>query len=387
MEIKMESNKNSNESSKIFHWGSKEEQMKINSIRYNQDYRLIIVSTSKGYRIFSTSNFKLLSEENYDILNFGDIHIADLYYSSQLVFLLPSKFNKDYKNNEIIIYDDYFQNKKGNFKLKNESINNFFISKDIMFIITLKNIIIVELCCLKIIDIIEDIAYNDKIISINSFNYLAYSKQSDRKTIYINYFKSDNHKIISKYQKKIITNFDFIQIMNFSPLGDKIAAISIYGNKIHIYDSISGKLKYCIFLGPKIQSIEKLYFSEKKPNYLLFVRNDKYFSIYKLGKAKEKEQVPKCICNMDNDKDLLIRLNEIDKKNAGKSKPKTYSKNKNIREPHTFSDYDERLLFSDFDRNTHKDLVFINKNGKLFKYHFNKKKNGKMSPFISVQWF
>ena len=383
----MESNKNSNESSKIFHWGSKEEQMKINSIRYNQDYRLIIVSTSKGYRIFSTSNFKLLSEENDDILNFGDIHIADLYYSSQLVFLLPSKFNKDYKNNEIIIYDDYFQNKKGNFKLKNESINNFFISKDIMFIITLKNIIIVELCCLKIIDIIEDIAYNDKIISINSFNYLAYSKQSDRKTIYINYFKSDNHRIISKYQKKIITNFDFIQIMNFSPLGDKIAAISIYGNKIHIYDSISGKLKYCIFLGPKIQSIEKLYFSEKKPNYLLFVRNDKYFSIYKLGKAKEKEQVPKCICNMDNDKDLLIRLNEIDKKNAGQSKPKTYSKNKNIREPHTFSDYDERLLFSDFDRNTHKDLVFINKNGKLFKYHFNKKKNGKMSPFISVQWF
>ena len=383
----MESNKNSNELSKIFHWGSKEEQMKINSIRYNQDYRLIIVSTSKGYRIFSTSNFKLLSEENYDILNFGDIHIADLYYSSQLVFLLPSKFNKDYKNNEIIIYDDYFQNKKGNFKLKNESINNFFISKDIMFIITLKNIIIVELCSLKIIDIIEDIAYNDKIISINSFNYLAYSKQSDRKTIYINYFKSDNHRIISKYQKKIITNFDFIQIMNFSPLGDKIAAISIYGNKIHIYDSISGKLKYCIFLGPKIQSIEKLYFSEKKPNYLLFVRNDKYFSIYKLGKAKEKEQVPKCICNMDNDKDLLIRLNEIDKKNAGKSKPKTYSKNKNIREPHTFSDYDERLLFSDFDRNTHKDLVFINKNGKLFKYHFNKKKNGKMSPFISVQWF
>jgi len=383
----MEKNKNTNDLLKIIPWSSKEEQLKINLIRYNQDFRLLILSTSKGYRIFSTSNLKLISEENETIYSFGDIHIADLYYSSQLVFLLPTMFNKDYKNNEIIIFDDYFQKKKGTFKLNNDYINNFFISKDLMFITTSKNIIVVELFSLKVIEIIEDIAYNDKIISINSFNYLAYSKQSDRKTIYINYFKSDNNRIISKYQKKIITNFDFIQIMNFSPLGDKIAAISIYGNKIHIYDSISGKLKYCIFLGPKIQSIEKLYFSEKKPNYLLFVRNDKYFSIYKLGKAKEKEQVPKCICNMDNDKDLLIRLNEIDKKNAGKSKPKTYSKNKNIREPHTFSDYDERLLFSDFDRNTHKDLVFINKNGKLFKYHFNKKKNGKMSPFISVQWF
>ena len=29
----MESNKNSNELSKIFHWGSKEEQMKINLIK------------------------------------------------------------------------------------------------------------------------------------------------------------------------------------------------------------------------------------------------------------------------------------------------------------------------------------------------------------------
>ena len=111
------------------------------------------------------------------------------------------------------------------------------------------------------------------------------------------------------------------------------------------------------------------------------------FNIYKLGKAKEKDQIPKCICNIDNDKDLLIRLSEIDKKNAGLSKPRTYSKNKNIREPHTFSDYDEKLLFADFDRNTHKDLIFINIKGKLFKYHFNKKRNGKISPILSIQWF
>ena len=111
------------------------------------------------------------------------------------------------------------------------------------------------------------------------------------------------------------------------------------------------------------------------------------FNIYKLGKAKEKDQIPKCICNIDNDKDLLIRLSEIDKKNAGLSKPRTYSKNKNIREPHTFSDYDEKLLFADFDRNTHKVLIFINIKGKLFKYHFNKKRNGKIFPILSIQWF
>ena len=383
----MEKNKKTNDLLKIIPWSSKEEQLKINLIRYNQDFRLLILSTSKGYRIFSTSNLKLISEENETIYSFGDIHIADLYYSSQLVFLLPTMFNKDYKNNEIIIFDDYFQKKKGTFKLNNDYINNFFISKELMFIITSKNIIVVELFSLKVIEIIEDIAYNDKIISYNQFNYLAYSMQSDRKAIHVNYFKSDNNRIISKYKKKIITNFDFIQIIQFSPSGDKIVAVSIYGNKVHIYDSISGKLKNCIFLGPKIQSIGKIFFSEKKPNYLLIIRNDKMFNIYKLGKAKEKDQIPKCICNIDNDKDLLIRLSEIDKKNAGLSKPRTYSKNKNIREPHTFSDYDEKLLFADFDRNTHKDLIFINIKGKLFKYHFNKKRNGKISPILSIQWF
>ena len=45
-----------------------------------------------------------------------------------------------------------------------------------------------------------------------------------------------------------------------------------------------------------------------------------------------------------------------------------------------------RLLFGDFDRNSHKDLIFINKEGKIIKYHFNKKKNGKISPILSVQW-
>ena len=383
----MEKNDKLSDLTKIIPWNSKDNPTKINTIRYNQDFSLLILGTSQGYKIFSTSDFKLVGEENDSISEFGDIHIADLYYSSRIVFMLPSMFNKEYQNNEIIIFDDYFQKKIGSIKLKKEKINNFFISKDIIFIITLKNIIVVELFSLKVIEIIEDIAYNDKIISINTFNYLAYSKQSDRKAIHVNYFNSDNNRIISKYKKKIITNFDFIQIIQFSPSGDKIVAVSIYGNKVHIYDSISGKLKNCIFLGPKIQSIGKIFFSEKKPNYLLIIRNDKVFNIYKLGKAKEKDQIPKCICNIDNDKDLLIRLSEIDKKNAGLSKPRTYSKNKNIREPHTFSDYDEKLLFADFDRNTHKDLIFINIKGKLFKYHFNKKRNGKISPILSVQWF
>lgn len=382
----MEKNIKNSDLSKIIPWNSKVNPVKINTIRYNQDFSLLILGTSQGYKIFSTNNFKLIEEENNLKNKFGDIHIADLYYSSKLVFILPSMFNKEYQNNELIIFDDYFQKKIGSIKLKEEKINNFFIAKDIIFIITLKKIIVLELYSLKVIEIIDDIAYNDKIISTNPFNYLAYSKNSDRKSIFVDYYKSENNKIIARKRKKISTNFDFIQAIQFSPSGDKIVVVSIFGNKVHIYDTFSGTLKNCFFLGPKIQTIEKIFFSEKKPNYLLFIQNDKLFNIYKLGKIKEKEQIQKCICNIDNDQDLLSRVCEIDKKNEGLSKPRTYSKNKNIKEPHAYSDLEVRLLFGDFDRNSHKDLIFINKEGKLIKYHFNKKKNGKISPILSVQW-
>ena len=382
----MEINPKINELPKFSPWNSSENSVTINSIRYNQDLSLLILATSRGYKIFSSETYKSIGEHNNAIEKLGDIHIADSYYSSCLVFLLPSKFNKDYQNNELIIFDDYFQKKIGSIKLKKEEINNFFISKYNIFIITLRNIMVLELYSLRIIEIIEDIAYNDKIISVNQFNYLAYSKNEDRKTIYIDFYKNENNKIIARKRQKIITNFDFIQVIQFSPSGEQIAIVSIYGNKVHIYDSNTGKLKNCFFLGPKIQTIEKIFFSEKKPNYLLFIRNDKKFNIYKIGKNKDKPQLQKCICNIDNDQDLLSRLCEIDKKNEGLSKPRSLSKNKNIREPHVYSDLEERLLFGDFDRNKHKDLLFINKQGKLIKYHFNKKRNGKIIPILSVQW-
>ena len=375
-----------NDSLKIIPWNSTENPVKVNCIRYNQDLSLLIVATSKGYKIFSSSNFKELGENTDIINNFGDIHVAELYYSSKLVFLLPSKFNKNYTNNEIIIFDDYFQKQIASLKTKKEKIQSFSVSKNLISIITMKEIIVLELKSLKTIEVIEDIAFNDKILSFNPMDYLAYTKSADRKTLYIETFKNDNGKITSRKIQKIDTTFDFIQILHFSPDGGQIAVVSIFGNKLHIYKTQTGQLKNCIFLGPKIQSLDRIFFSEKKPNYLLFIKNDKMFNIYKLGKAKDKEQFQKCICNIDNDDDLVNRLTELDLKNAGLSKPKSMPTSKSVKEPHAFSEYNGRLLFADFDRNKHRDLIFINHEGKLIKYQFNKKKNGKMEPISMVQW-
>ena len=375
--------------SKLVPWNSNENPLKVNSIRYNQDYSLLVIATSKGYKIFSSLTYKSLEEKNEEINNFDDIHVADTYYSSSIVLLLPSKFNKNYQNNEIIFFDDYFKKKIATFKLKNEYIMNFYTCKNLIIIITINKLIIIELISLKVIDIIEDIAYNDKILSFNSSNNsIAYTKAIDRKTLYINIYKDEKNFITSRKSIKINTNFDFIQIFQFSPSGKYIVVSSIFGNKIHIYNTADGNLKNCFFLGPKIQTFERIFFSEKKPNYLLFIKNDKNLNVYKLGKYKDKEINYKCICNLDNDQDLVNRISQFEEQNQGNSNKinRSLSKNKNIKEPHVFTDFDERLLFGDFDRNKHKDIVLINKKGKLFKYHFNKKQGGKIAPIISVQW-
>ena len=375
--------------SKLVPWNSNENPLKVNSIRYNQDYSLLVIATSKGYKIFSSLTYKSLEENNEEMNNFDDIHVADTYYSSSIVLLLPSKFNKNYQNNEIIFFDDYFKKKIASFKLKNEYIMNFYTCKNLIIIITINKLIIIELISLKVIDIIEDIAYNDKILSFNSSNNsIAYTKAIDRKTLYINIYKDEKNFITSRKSIKINTNFDFIQIFQFSPSGKYIVVSSIFGNKIHIYNTADGNLKNCFFLGPKIQTFERIFFSEKKPNYLLFIKNDKNLNVYKLGKYKDKEINYKCICNLDNDQDLVNRISQFEEQNQGNSNKinRSLSKNKNIKEPHVFTDFDERLLFGDFDRNKHKDIVLINKKGKLFKYHFNKKKGGKIAPIISVQW-
>lgn len=375
--------------SKLVPWNSNENPLKVNSIRYNQDYSLLVIATSKGYKIFSTLTYKSLEEKKEEMNNFDDIHVADTYYSSSIVILLPSKFNKNYKNNEIIFFDEYFKKKIASFKLKNEYIMNFYTCKNLIIIITINKLIITELISLKVIDIIEDIAYNDKILSFNSSNNsIAYTKAIDRKTLYINIYKDEKNFITSRKSIKINTNFDFIQIFQFSPSGKYIVVSSIFGNKIHIYNTADGNLKNCFFLGPKIQTFERIFFSEKKPNYLLFIKNDKNLNVYKLGKYKDKEINYKCICNLDNDQDLVNRISQFEEQNQGNSNKinRSLSKNKNIKEPHVFTDFDERLLFGDFDRNKHKDIVLINKKGKLFKYHFNKKKGGKIAPIISVQW-
>jgi hypothetical protein len=374
---------NINEIKNIRPWNDKDDPIKVNTIRYNQDFSLLSLGTSKGYRVFLTSNLKLTHEITEANTNLGDILIAMTYYKSNLVFLLPKKNNEKYSNKELIVFDDFYQNILASFKDKNEGFINFGLSKNTLFIVALSKIIVIELFSFKVIEIIEKINSNNKLISFNYVDYLAYINLENKKEVCVNFYENLNYKLISKSHKKISIPFDYVQIINISPKGNYIGVVSIFGNKIHIYNTQTGKLKECIFTGPTVQTLEKMVFSEKKPNYILLVKNDFKLYVYKIGKTENS----KCICDKYSDKNMIGGESVQEEKNGGfLGFIRKSFKNKDIKEVHSFTEYDGKLIFADFDRNKHKDLFIINHSGLFNNFHFNKKKSGKISSKLSLQW-
>ena len=71
---------------KITPWNSREYPVRVNSIRYNQDFSLLTLGTSKGYKIFLTSTLRQAHDDSEIVKNLGDIYIAMCYYKSSLVF-------------------------------------------------------------------------------------------------------------------------------------------------------------------------------------------------------------------------------------------------------------------------------------------------------------
>lgn len=367
---------------KINPWNSRDYPVTVNSVRYNQDFSLLTLGTSKGYKIFLTSNLRAAHEPTDAVIKFGDISIAMTYYKSSLVFLLPSRYNKDYSNREIIVFDDFYQSKFASIKDKGEEILNFYVSKNVIFLVTLSKIIVMEIISFKIIDVIDGINSINQLISFNFFDFIAYTELKDKKKILVKYYQNSNYKISSIMKRAIKFNFDYVQTFQLSPSGDTIAIVSIYGNKIHIYYTQNGKLKECLLISQYLQTIDKVFFSEKKSNYLFVLRNDLKFNIYKIGKLQVNNA--KCICNKYDDSKVTTEKKEENSGFFGYFRK--YSRNRDIKDYHAYSNLEGNILFIDFDRRTNKDIIYINQNGKFIKYHFNKKPSGQLTPILSIQW-
>jgi len=364
-------------------WNSKEFPVKINNIRYNQNYSLFILATSKGYKIFSTNSLEQVHEETNKVRELGDISLAMTYYSSNLVFFVGKKSNGYISQKELIVFDDFSQDKISSFKSKKENIINFYVGKYEIYIVLESEIIVIELITFKIVNIIKNIYSEPKLCSFNINGFSSFIKKNEKNKAYIKVLNFENNKIISIKNTYIIPNFESIQSIQLSHSGKYIALSSIFGNKIHIYYVDNLILKECFYLGNEINNLIKMSFPLKEENFLILQINENKFRIFVFSNILEGQY--KCICNKYKNEELVKEVikrkeNENGWVNYIKNKYFNYSTEDNdannaliafvVKEGILFLDFDDEINKNQIDNK--KKIIIINKKGYYYKFSFNK---------------
>ena len=67
----------------------------------------LALGITKGYKIFLWETLKACQDKASVVKDLDDINITKSYYKSSLVFLLPTKDNKNFSDKEVIVFDDF----------------------------------------------------------------------------------------------------------------------------------------------------------------------------------------------------------------------------------------------------------------------------------------
>ena len=383
-----DSHENSKDLINIKPWNSKEFPVTINNIRYNQDNTLFTLATSRGYKIFSTNNLKQVHEETEKVRELGDLESVQTYYSSSLVFILPTKNNENYTKRELILFDDYFQKIIFKFQSKKENINFFYVGKYAICIALQTQMVIIELITLKIVYIITNIFSDEKLCSFNTYGFIAYTQKDEKYNVYLKILNIQNNKIVSIRNQILKPNFEYLQTMKLSPSGQFIALCSLFGNKIHIYYVENLILKECLYLGDEIYNIQKISFAARGEYFLLIQLNKKRMKLFELSNIIEGQFKCKCY-NYKNEE----MIKEVIKKQENENGWFNYFKNmiylsynnQPVEERKIDSGFvcvqsNEDIIFTDFVESEFiynkkdldiKEIVIINGKGHYYKYLFN----------------
>ena len=84
--------------------------LKINSMDYNQNNTLLVLSTNYGYRIFDVLNdFKLVSVVDENQKELGPLKKTKILYKSSLLGFIGMRENERFKENTFNFYSDEYK--------------------------------------------------------------------------------------------------------------------------------------------------------------------------------------------------------------------------------------------------------------------------------------
>ncbi len=279
-------------------------RVQINNIRYNQDNTLITLATSWGFRIISSKTFQLTHVITKEITTLGFLSLASVFFSSRLILFVGDNLNGKYKRNKLIVYDIEF-NKVISFITLQENyyIIDFYITKNLLFIILSTQILVFDFLKFQIIQSIGNINIGYKLFSCNHNDVIAYTIfKNNKHYIIIKNYNLKNNQVISAENRSLLIPFEKIQAIQLSKSAQYIIVFSYLGNKIHIYYSDNGALKECIFIGEHIFSIENIEIYPHKEDSFFFLANDKMLLFYLI----DVEDLP-CVCEPYKDEIILGR--------------------------------------------------------------------------------
>ena len=234
---------------------SQREKIHIHWIETNNDNTIIITATNKGYRVYDTASYNLVSKVN-DVQEFviGDIEQASVLANSSVVLFRGAKNNLSFPPNQLVIWDDYLKRKIGLIMLK-ENVVIFKVLKHLLFVTTVNKVLIFNLNSMKFITKIDIVKATRHTIGFSYLNetkefIVAYIKKGKEKFVQLYRMKSQREKT-KFYKRNHVIKTHFLEIKKFDFCINKqlIVISSKNGNTLHFYDLITLTLKQCIFLG------------------------------------------------------------------------------------------------------------------------------------------
>ena len=366
------------------------DDLNIENFSLNSDKKIITIIQKNKIKFFSTNNFKEFSDNLGD--KFNNIKICLPIYSSEYVLIVGNKENKIFKYNSIIIYN--LENEEISAKINinledEEEIINLYLILENLFILTNDKIYYFDIVTLKLIYIFEDVKGNKNLVKISNDNLkivLCYVSNLNPNVIKIIKIKFPERLTLNKknnqilYSQSLLTSdFNSIQFISVSPLGKYLAVINEEGSKINIYSLRSYKARKFLWRGNgKVNIIECLFDDDSK--YLCVLSDQKTFHIYSILRKYIKKIKNQSFINKINE--------EEEQKNANKEIKESsfsgffnYIRNKwGTKYIECFAKY-KNTKVTDFDLmgfyfNEKKEIIAIDKIGKVLVIKFNKKNGG-----------
>ena len=313
----------------------------LDNLNISEEKEVICLTNTNGIHLYDIVNFQLLIKFlPYRIGLVGDVYKTKIFYNSQIIAFIivgTEKINtfeqfiiyndSKIKKYSLVIYDMKNYEILGKITMKNSvEINDFLITR-FFIIIMIENkgkALLFKTSNFEFFKSISDIDHGNIIYSDDYYYYkhkynykeknkniskdkinkciIIYKDIINTKTVIRTQFifNEDKTKIIGNKKKTLEINLNSNELKFIGLISSYLIASSAYGNKVHIYDLLTGKFKYCLILGNFPYEISEIHLDNKQ-KIISIITNNKYLRLYKLNKLNTQ-----CNCNLHKDEEISL---------------------------------------------------------------------------------